>query len=81
MEIDRPSTRTPTPEEQRALDQFREKVHQLALHGGLTAENVRRVVAAMRAHPDFSAEIMQVLFDEASQLREAAPGTSLLDLE
>jgi hypothetical protein len=42
---------------------------------------VRKVVRAMREHPQFSREILQVLVDESSALREMAPGVSLLDQE
>jgi hypothetical protein len=56
-------------------------VHGLALSGGLTADTVRNVVRAMKQHPDFSVEILQVLYEESAVLREAAPGVSLLDLQ
>ncbi len=81
MEINRPSRATLTPEQQQALEQFRERVHALALSGGLTTDTVRNVVRAMRQHPDFSVEILQVLYEESDVLREAAPGVSLLDLQ
>ena len=55
--------------------------HELALSGGLTADTVRTVVRAMRQHPDFSSEILQVIYAESSVLREAAPGMSLFELE
>jgi hypothetical protein len=81
MEIDRPTAARLTPEQQRALDHFRERVHELALHGGLSADTVRNVVRAMKQHPDFSVEILQVLFEESRALQQAAPGVSLLDLQ
>jgi hypothetical protein len=81
MEINRPASPELTPEQQAALEHFRQRVHELSLHGGLTPEAVRNVVRAMREHPQFSREILQVLMDEASALREAAPGVSLLDLD
>jgi hypothetical protein len=80
MEINRPSGPALTPEQQEALEHFRQRVHDLALHGGLTPDTVRNVVLAMRQHPQFSREILQVLMDESRELREAAPGLSLLDL-
>ena len=55
-------------------------MHELTLLGGLTPDTVRNVVRAMREHPQFSREILQVLVDESRALREAAPGVSLLDL-
>ena len=81
MEINRPSRATLTPEQEQALEQFRGRVHALALSGGLTTDTVRNVVRAMRQHPDFSVEILQVLYEESDVLREAAPGVSLLDLQ
>jgi hypothetical protein len=80
MEINRPSSPELTAEQQQALEHFRQRVHELTLHGGLTPDTVRNVVRAMREHPQFSREILQVLVDESSALREAAPGVSLLDL-
>ena len=80
MEINRPTSPELTPEQRQALEHFRQRVHQLSLNGGLTADTVRSVVRAMREHPQFSREILQVLVDESSALREAAPGVSLLDL-
>ncbi len=81
MEISRPASPELTPEQQAALEHFRQRVHELSLHGGLTPDAVRSVVRAMREHPQFSREILQVLMDEASALRQAAPGVSLLDLD
>jgi hypothetical protein len=80
MEIDRPSSPELTAEQQQALEHFRQRVHELTLLGGLTPDTVRNVVRAMREHPQFSREILQVLVDESRALREAAPGVSLLDL-
>jgi len=81
MEINRPSRATLTPEQEQALEQFRGRVHALALSGGLSTDTVRNVAQAMRQHPDFSVEILQVLYEESDVLREAAPGVSLLDLQ
>ena len=76
MEINRPSSPALTPEQQAALEHFHQRVHELSLHGGLTPDTVRNVVRAMREHPQFSREILQVLMEEASALRECAPGLS-----
>lgn len=81
MEINRPTSPELTPEQQAALEHFRQRVHELSLRGGLTPDAVRNVVRAMREHPQFSREILQVLMDEASALRQSAPGVSLLDLD
>jgi hypothetical protein len=64
MEINRPSSPELTPEQQAAMEHFRQRVHALTLNGGLTPDTVRNVVLA----------------DEAQELREIAPGQSLLDL-
>ncbi len=61
------------------MENVRQRVHELTLHGGLNLDTVRNVVRAIREHPQFSREILQVLVDESSALREAAPGVSLLD--
>ena len=63
------------------MEDFRERVHALALQGGLTAQSIRNLVRAMRQHPDFSAEILQVLFDELQDLQEIAPEKSLIQLD
>jgi hypothetical protein len=81
IEINKPTARSFTPEEQAAMDKFRDHVHQLALHGGLSADNIRNVLQAMKAHPDFSTEILQVLTAEARALHDVAPGARLIDLE
>jgi hypothetical protein len=81
MEIHRPEHRPFTPEEQRALDHFRERIHAQALHGGLSAQTVANVVKAMKDHPDFSSDILQVLFDEVEELRRLAPGLRLIDFD
>lgn len=81
MEIQRPQARPLTPQEQQAMEEFRQRVHALALQGGLSAQNMRNLVRAMKQHPDFSADILQVLFDELQERQQIAPGTSLMDLE
>jgi hypothetical protein len=81
VEINRPRSPELTTEKQQALEHFRQRVHELTLNGGITSVTVRNVVRAMREHPQFSREVLQVLVDESSALRETAPGVSLLDLE
>jgi hypothetical protein len=81
MEINRPATRALTAAEQRAMDHFRARIHALALNGGLTSQTVTNVVTAMKAHPDFSSAILQVLLDEFEELRQIAPGVSLFELD
>jgi hypothetical protein len=63
MEINRPSSPELTPEQQAALEHFRQRVHELIHHGGLTPDTVRNAVRAMREHPQFSREILQVPLD------------------
>lgn len=55
MEIHRPAPSRPlTVNEELALQHFRERLHQQALHGGLSVDSVRNIVRAMKQHPDFS---------------------------
>lgn len=81
MEVTKKETRALTASEQIAMDQFRQCIHQLALHEGLTSENLRNVVQAMKAHPDFSHEILHVLFEEMEQMNSIPPGTLLVSLD
>lgn len=81
MEVTRKEPRPLTPAEQAAMDQFRQRIHQLALHGGLTSDSLRNVVKAMKAHPEFSHEILHVLFEEMEQMDWIPPGTLLIPLE
>jgi hypothetical protein len=80
MDVNRPPSRPLTPEEQAAMESFRERIHGLALRGGLTAQNVRSMVQAMRTHPDVGPDILQVLLDELHLLHEEAPGLQPFDL-
>jgi hypothetical protein len=48
MDINRPSSPALTAEQQQALEHVRQRVHDLALHGGLTSDTVRNGVRAMR---------------------------------
>lgn len=48
MDINRPSSSALTAEQQEALEHSRQRVHDLALHGGLTSDTVRNGVRAMR---------------------------------
>ncbi|MFM7512565.1 MAG: hypothetical protein ACKO3F_04245 [Cyanobium sp.] len=45
MEINRPASPELTAEQQQALEHFRQRVHELTLHGGLTPDTVRNVGA------------------------------------
>ena len=70
MEINRPGAKALTEEQQQLFAQARETLHQKALSGGLTATDVRAIVGSMRAHPDVSYEVIQLLFEEVRQLPE-----------
>ncbi len=63
------------------MDRFRQRIHELAIHGGLTSESLRNVVQAMKAHPDFSHEILHVVFEEMEQMDSIPPGTLLVSLD
>lgn len=56
------------------MEAYRQRVHALALQGGLSAQAMRNLVQAIKQHPDFSAEILQVLFDALQELQQIAPG-------
>ncbi len=80
MEIHRPGAKPLTPEQQQAFERARGELHQRALNGGLTSDDVQRIVAAMRAHPEVSYEVIQLLMQEAATLQGAGPGVRLLNL-
>lgn len=81
MEINRPGAKPLTPEQQQAFDRAREELHQRALHGGLSSDDIQRIVSAMKAHPEVSYEVIQLLMQEAATLQEGGPGIRLLNLE
>jgi hypothetical protein len=81
VEINRPGSKPLTAEQQKLLEHYRQELHQRALHGGLSGDDVQRIVTAMKAHPEVSFEVIQVLVEEAATLQEAGPGIRLLDLE
>jgi hypothetical protein len=44
-------------------------------------QHVRNMVRAMKAHPEFSSDILKVLFDGLQALLELAPGRQAFDLD
>ncbi|MFM7634772.1 MAG: hypothetical protein ACKO7Z_04135 [Cyanobacteriota bacterium] len=81
MEINRPGASALTPEQQSALERARAEIHGRALQGGLTSDDVQRIVAAMKAHPEVSHEVIQLLMEEVATLQGAGPGIRLLNLD
>ena len=82
MEINRPAPSRPlTAKEERALQHFRDRLHQQTLHGGLSVDSVRNIVRAMKQHPDFSHEILAVIGEELREMRRVAPGLPLFELD
>ena len=81
MEAQHPPRPPLTPAQQAAMEQFRARIHQLVLSGGLSGESLRRVVQAMREHPEFSREILQVVTQELREMQELAPWTHLFRLD
>ncbi len=75
MEINHPGARPLTPEEQAVFEAFRQKLHQKALAGGLHSDDIQRLVAGIRAHPDASDAIVAALAEEVRTL-----GQPLVDL-
>lgn len=70
MDIQRPGAKPLTPEQEQLFSEARERLHRKAVSGGLTASDVQTIVQSMRAHPDVSYEVIQLLFDEVRQLPE-----------
>jgi hypothetical protein len=82
MEIHRPAPSRPlTAKEERALQHFRDRLHQQTLHGGLSVDSVRNIVRAMKQNPDFSHEILAVIGEELREMRRVAPGLPLFELD
>lgn len=75
MEINRPSARPLTPEEQVVFEEFRQTLHQKVLAGGLHGDDIRHLVAGIRAHPDASEAIVDAVAEEVRNL-----GQPLVDL-
>ena len=81
VEIHRPGAKPLTPEQQQLLERARADLHQRALNGGLSSDDVQRIVAAMKAKPEVSYAVIQLLVAEAATLQGAGPGIRLLNLD
>jgi hypothetical protein len=78
MEINHPAPKQPlSPQEELALQHFREQIHQQVLHGGLSVDSVRN----LKQHPDYSQEILAAIDEEISELREVALGINVFALD
>ncbi len=80
MEINRPGAQPLTPEQQQAFERAKAEVHRRALSGGLSGDDVQQIVRAMKAHPEVSYEVIQLLMQEVASLQGADPGIRLLNL-
>jgi hypothetical protein len=78
LEIDHPGARPVTPQEQALLELFRQRLHERVITGGLSVDDVRRIVAAIRSHPHASVELMRAIGEEA---RQQLPGGQLISFE
>lgn len=78
MEINHPVPQHLTPEEGALLEHFRERLRERLSSGGLTANDIRRIVAGIRSHPHVSAAVLKVIHEEAS---EQLPGGRLLTFD
>lgn len=78
MEIDHPGARPLTAQEQALLETFRQRLHERVVSGGLSADDVRRIIEWIRSRPEASTEIIQVMAEEARQL---LPGERLLTFD
>lgn len=78
MEINRPGVSSLSPSQQELLEKARQQLHERMLHGGFNASDVKRIITALRDHPDMSTEVLQLIHQEAQQL---APGQSPINFD
>lgn len=78
MEIDRPGAAALSAEEEALLEHFRQSLHAKTLQGGLTPEDVQRIVKGIKEHPAASQAVLAAISEEQSKL---APGQRLLRLD
>lgn len=70
MEIHRPGAKPLTAEQGQMLAKARATLHRKAIGGGLEPDNVRAIVTALRTRPEVGHAVLQLLFEEVSQLPE-----------
>jgi len=80
VEISRPGARPLSSAQQQALERTRGELHRRALNGGLSGDDIKRIVAVIKAQPEVSYAVILLLAEEAETLRGAGPGLGLLDL-
>lgn len=78
MEINRPGVNSLSPSQQELLEKARQQLHERMLNGGFSGSDVKRIITALRNHPDMSTEVLQLIHQEAQQL---APGESLINFD
>ncbi|MCP9773058.1 hypothetical protein KBY66_10530 [Synechococcus sp. Tobar12-5m-g] len=79
MEIDHPGAKPLTEEEQALLEQFRTRMHERRISTtGLTADDIRHIVAGIRSHPHASVEVIRILREEVQAI---LPGQRLLTFD
>lgn len=78
MEIQRRGSTPLTAEQEKLFAHYRDQLHTKALHGGLSGEDVQTIIRAVKAHPDVSFEVLEVLFDEVRRLPD---GQRLLSVD
>ncbi|MEB3255541.1 MAG: hypothetical protein VKJ05_04040 [Synechococcaceae cyanobacterium] len=74
MEVHHPHAHPLSDDEQALLVRFREKLQARVAQGGLTADDVRRILKAMGGHEELGVEMMRALNEE---VRTLLPGQSL----
>jgi hypothetical protein len=74
MEIHHPNAHPLSDDQQALLLSFREKLQARVAEGGLTADDVRRILKAMGGHEELGVEMMRALNEE---VRTLLPGQSL----
>jgi hypothetical protein len=70
MEIHRPGAKPLTAEQGQMLAVARATLHRNAVSGGLDQDDVRAIARALRARLEVGHAVLQLLFEEVSQLPE-----------
>lgn len=78
VQVDHPGSHPLSQAEQALLETFRTRLHERVSSVGLTVDDVRHLLKAMRSHPEASVEVIRIMREEASTLM---PGQSLFSFD
>ncbi|MEB3199625.1 MAG: hypothetical protein VKK62_03725 [Synechococcaceae cyanobacterium] len=78
MEIQHPGAEPLSSAQQELLASFRQDLDRRGCEGGLTPEEVRRLVQELRAHPEISVALVTALMEE---VHSRFPGHQLLSFD